>query len=53
MLSSFFCLHMIIWRCRPWVWLHTVLFRIIWFDMVQFGTSYTNLRCPHILKHQI
>jgi len=24
--------------------LHMVLFRIIWFDMVQFGTSYTNLR---------
>jgi len=30
------------------VWLRRVRFRAIW-----FGTSYANLRQPHIFKHQI
>lgn len=33
---------------QGFVWLHTVRIRVI-----QFGTSYTNLRWPHICKHQI
>jgi len=31
------------------VWLHMVQFRAVWFSVIQFGTSYTNLRQPHIL----
>ena len=30
------------------VWLHIVQFRAIWLGVVHFGTSYVNLRQPHI-----
>jgi hypothetical protein len=35
------------------IWIQMVQFRTIWFSMDQFGTSHTNLRQPHIFKHQI
>jgi len=35
------------------VWHHMVRFRAIQFSPVHFDASYTNLRQPRILKHQI
>jgi hypothetical protein len=35
------------------VWHCMVQFRPIWFAAVRFGTSYMNLRRPHISKRQI
>ena len=34
------------------VWLHMVQFRVIHFGTVQIGTSYANLRWPHIFKEK-
>jgi len=35
------------------VWPCMVRFRAIWFGAVWFGASYTNLRWPQTLRHQM
>ena len=35
------------------VWFHMVQFRAIRFGRIQFRSSHTNLKQPHIFKHQM